>query len=131
MVHQAATGSAGGFNWVKFLTSFDGRIPRSYYWLRFALPYVVLLFVSGGLDMMLGTYNAESGYGVISGIFFLVALWPWIAVTVKRLHDRNRSGWFILIALIPIIGSLYILIECGILKGTTGANRFGPDPLGA
>ena len=48
----------------------------------------------------------------------------------KRWHDRDKSGWWALLNLIPVIGTLWILIECGFLRGTYGGNRFGPDPLG-
>lgn len=63
--------------------------------------------------------------------FALVALYPAICVSIKRWHDRDKSGWWVLIGLIPIIGAIWVLIECGILKGTEGPNRFGPDPLAA
>lgn len=52
-----------------------------------------------------------------------------LAVGVKRWHDRNKSAWWILIALIPYIGGIWILIECGCLRGTLGPNRFGGDPI--
>ncbi len=52
-----------------------------------------------------------------------------ILVTIKRAHDRDRSGWFLLIVFIPFIGSLWLLIELGFLRGTVGGNRFGPDPV--
>jgi uncharacterized membrane protein YhaH (DUF805 family) len=59
----------------------------------------------------------------------LLLLWPAVAVSVKRWHDRNRSGWWILINLLPIIGWAWALIENGLLRGTAGPNRFGADPL--
>jgi len=125
---QAATG--GAFDWKWFLLSIEGRIPRSTYWLRFIPTAIALGFVSVFVDMALGTFNAEQGYGVISGLFSLAAIWPSIATGVKRLHDRNQTGWLYLILLIPFIGGLFWLINMGILKGTTGANKYGPDPLG-
>ena len=54
-----------------------------------------------------------------------------VAIGVKRLHDRNKTGWWMLIILLPVIGGLWYLIECGFLKGTTGPNTYGPDPLTA
>jgi uncharacterized membrane protein YhaH (DUF805 family) len=50
-------------------------------------------------------------------------------VGAKRCHDRNRSGWFQLISLVPIVGALWLLFDLGILRGTDGPNRFGPAPL--
>ena len=55
-----------------------------------------------------------------------LALIPSIIVYIKRFHDRDKSGWWVLIGLIPIIGAIWLLIELGFLKGTDGPNRFGP-----
>ena len=130
MAQSTPAAGGGAFDWKWFLLSIEGRIPRSSYWLKFFLPYLGLMIVAYILDMILGTANPDTGYGLIVGLLSLAGLWPSIAVGVKRLHDRNRSGWFILILLIPIVGFFYWLIEIGILKGTAGANRFGPDTLG-
>ncbi len=62
-------------------------------------------------------------------VLFLFIFWTSLAVGAKRCHDRGRSGWFQLISLIPFIGSLWLLVELGILKGKEGENRFGSDPL--
>ncbi len=50
---------------------------------------------------------------------------------MKRYHDRNKSGWWVLIVFVPVIGGLWYLIECGFLRGTPGPNNYGPDPLAA
>ena len=55
-------------------------------------------------------------------------IYPAVVVNIKRFHDRNKSGWWVLIALIPLVGALWIVIECGFLRGTVGDNRYGPDP---
>jgi uncharacterized membrane protein YhaH (DUF805 family) len=68
---------------------------------------------------------------VIAVIVFVIVLWITISIGVRRFHDRNKSGWWVLIALVPVIGGLWYLIECGFLKGTTGPNNYGPDPLSA
>lgn len=75
-----------------------------------------------------GVFGQTAG-GVISGIVALALLYPSLAVGVKRWHDRDKSGWWMLILLIPLIGAIWYLIACGILKGTDGPNRYGPDPL--
>ncbi len=72
--------------------------------------------------------NASNTLNLV-GLFFLPLYWIGLAVTVKRSHDRDKSGWWILIALIPLIGAIWFLIEFGFLRGTPGPNRFGPDPL--
>jgi uncharacterized membrane protein YhaH (DUF805 family) len=130
MVQQGSTATGGATDWKWLLLSIDGRIPRSTYWLKFILPVFVLGIVANLLDNVLGT-GGPTGYGgLISGLFGLAMLWPYIATGVKRLHDRNQSGWWMLILLIPVVGFFFWLINMGILKGTTGPNRFGPDPLG-
>ena len=58
----------------------------------------------------------------------LALLWPSIALGIKRAHDRDHSGWYLLLMLIPFV-NLWVIIELGCLAGTPGANRFGPDPL--
>jgi uncharacterized membrane protein YhaH (DUF805 family) len=55
----------------------------------------------------------------------VILLWISLAITVKRFHDRDKSGWWALINLLPVIGQIWILIECGFLKGTEEDNRYG------
>ena len=122
------SGVAAGFDWVWFLFSIQGRIARRHYWLHYVVPFVAASLLFGVLDAVLGTYDEETGWGVLSGLFSLVALWPGIAVSVKRVHDRDWSGWFLLVGLIPIAGAIWLLVEAGFLPGTPGRNRFGPPP---
>ncbi len=112
----------------ELLFSTRGRITRSDYWLRFVLPYFVIFVVISYIDLTTGTYYDELEVGLLSLLFALAALYPWIAVGVKRCHDRNRTGWFLLIGLIPLV-SIWLVVELSILRGTVGPNRFGPDPL--
>lgn len=118
--------------------SFNGRINRAKFWLgnvALWVVYVILMIVGGGGMMMSMDPNAPpSGAGIgIMGIIVLIIyiamIWPALAIGVKRWHDRDKSGWWVLIALVPIIGGLWYLIECGFLEGTKGPNKFGPDPL--
>lgn len=101
--------------------STKGRIRRSTYWIG-ALAVIVPIYVGLILDFVIGSP------GIFTILFSLLTIWPEIAVGVKRCHDRNRSGWFLLIALVPIVGSIWIFIDLGLLKGASGGNRFGPDP---
>lgn len=73
--------------------------------------------MSGGMSFML----------ILLGIFYLAILIPSIAVTVRRLHDQDKSGWMVLLGLIPLVGGLILFIFM-LLEGTRGPNRFGPDP---
>lgn len=113
----------------EFLFSFRGRVSRYQYWIQYVLPYVLLLIVLSVIDLATGTYDAKIGVGLLSGILSLVALWPGLAIWVKRCHDRDRSGWFLLISFIPIIGAIWLFVELGCLRGSIGGNRFGPDPV--
>lgn len=114
-------------------TSFEGRIGRGTYWLKFFVPYLVISIVLTIIDMVAGLSIDDGmgggGFGILSSIFALIGIWFSLAVGAKRCHDRGRSGWFQAIVLIPIIGAIWLLIELGFLKGTEGENRFGPDPL--
>lgn len=65
--------------------------------------------------------------GFLSTLYYVAVIVPYLAVIFRRLHDTERSGWWILIALIPIVGVLILLVFL-ILQGTRGENRYGPDP---
>jgi uncharacterized membrane protein YhaH (DUF805 family) len=109
---------------------FSGRAARSEYW--FWTLFILLLFAG----LLVGMTIMESVLGKIGSVLFGVAIVivalgifvPSLAVTVRRLHDTNSSGWWYLLCLIPYAGGL-ILIVWFCFKGTTGDNRFGPDPL--
>lgn len=61
-------------------------------------------------------------------LLYVPLIWIGFAVGIKRWHDRGKSGWWILIGLIPVIGGIWTFVECGCLRGTFGANRYGEDP---
>jgi uncharacterized membrane protein YhaH (DUF805 family) len=107
---------------------FAGRARRSEYW-WFALFLALVSIVTSVLDNVLGTDfegSATSG-GVISLIANLALLLPSLAVGVRRLHDTDRSGWWLLIALIPLVGFIVLLVFF-VQDGTPAPNRFGPSP---
>ena len=105
-----------GFN--KYVT-FTGRAARSEYW-YWTLFTVILAIVSGIIDGVMGLE-------IVSTITSLAILLPSIAVGVRRLHDIDRTGWWLLLAFTVIGIILLIVWDC--TKGTSGPNRFGPDPL--
>lgn len=130
MTAPAASTNNRSIVWI--WTSFEGRIGRADYWLKYFVPYIAIYIVLMIVDMSVGlTYDAGTGSesGILSSIFALINIWFGLAVGAKRCHDRNRSGWFQAIMLIPILGWIWLLVELGFLKGTEGENRFGPDPL--
>jgi uncharacterized membrane protein YhaH (DUF805 family) len=111
----------------KDYANFSGRASRSEYW-YFALFVFIVVIALTIIDGFMGTLDVKSGHGLLSSIFSLAILIPQLAVQVRRLHDVDKSGWWLLIYLIPIIGVIWMLVlYC--IKGTEGENRFGPDPL--
>lgn len=88
---------------------FSGRASRKEYWV-FALFNITFVVIAIILDNMLGIALSELGYGPIYGLYVLAMLIPGLAVAVRRLHDVGKSGWMILIALIPIIGGIWLIV---------------------
>ena len=118
------------FEALKKYAVFSGRARRKEYWL-FMLLYFIAMVVAGLFDdLVVGERVAfDSTMGVFSWIVFLGLLIPSIAVSVRRLHDKNLRGWWVLLFLIPLIGTIALFIlYC--MRGTDGENRFGADPLG-
>lgn len=144
-----------------FFFSARGRISRKQYWLWYFLPVVALSIIVDFFSLVPGWF-----FKLLPSLFQLVLLWPHIAVLVKRIHDRNKSGWLVwlfyipwILALIFIIGTIiaaathatgatatlgiitgvigivvlgiaiWFFVEFGCLRGTIGANRYGPDPV--
>ncbi len=87
----------------------------------FVLFNVIFGIVASIIDGIIGTN------GLIGGLYSLVVLVPALAVSVRRLHDVGKSGWWILICLVPVIGALYFLYLT-ILEGQQGTNEYGPNP---
>jgi len=124
---------------LNLLFSFEGRLNRAKWWLiniGMSVVYgIVVGAIVGDAAMSSNPEAALSSVGTIGGLVLLVLgiamFWMGLAVAAKRWHDRGKSAWWILIALVPVIGGLWYLIECGFLRGTAGANRFGADPLAA
>lgn len=115
------------FYWSDFLFSFEGRISRKQFWVNGHLMVILpLMLVSSMMDVAFGYMFAD---GPVSMAMAILLLWPSIAISVKRWHDRDKSGWWVFIVLVPIIGLIWALIEIGFTQGTIGPNRFGKDPL--
>lgn len=137
-------------DWKFIFLSFQGRLNRKPYWLgTIALLSLVIIGVFGVM------FLAGGGGGVAAiGVIYLLLLWPTLAIGVKRLHDRDKSAWWLVVfyvvpTLLNVLGeggdgegvgaiifglaslaiSIWALVELGFLRGTVGANRYGPDPL--
>lgn len=107
---------------MKKYVDFTGRARRKEYWMFFLINILIAMAV--------GVLDAILGFGLLGGIYALAVLLPSLAVTVRRLHDTGRTGWWILIGLVPVIGFIVILVFM-VLEGEAGENRFGPNPKAA
>jgi len=113
---------------------FEGRSRRKEYWMfnLFTTLLVISLFI---LFAILGAMASSSvGYSPLAGLLGFVMLAvllglfiPSLAVQVRRFHDQDKTGWFILLGLIPLVGG-FVLLAFNCLDGSHGPNRFGPDP---
>ncbi|HEV8329090.1 MAG TPA: DUF805 domain-containing protein [Nitrospiraceae bacterium] len=113
---------------LKKYARFDGRAELKEYW-YFNLFSFIIIVVLSVIDIATGTFKVEVGLGLLSGIYTLAVLIPGIAVSVRRLHDTDRSGWWFLINAIPLIGVIVFLIFTA-QNGTPGANQYGSNPKG-
>jgi uncharacterized membrane protein YhaH (DUF805 family) len=117
-------------NWylrvIKKYAVFNGRARRSEYWFFYLFSTVIsiiLMFV----DTAIGAVNLASGIGFLSVIYGFFIIIPGLSVTVRRLHDTDRSGWWVLIGIIPFIGPIVLFVFM-VLDSSMGDNRFGPSP---
>ena len=117
-------------NWylgvLKKYAEFSGRARRREYW-NFALFNILIAIVLALIDRLTGTFGAGRGFGLLGGLYALAVLLPSLAVGVRRLHDTNRSGWWLLIGLIPCIGFI-VLIVFLVQDSQAGDNQYGPNP---
>lgn len=103
---------------------FEGRARRREYWF-FVLFNSIIFIVLAIVDSVMS--SSEFGPGILSGIYSLAVFIPGLAVTVRRLHDTGRSGWWILIELVPIIGAIVLLVFL-FTDSEPGTNEYGPNP---
>lgn len=114
--------------WTNY-ADFSGRASRSEYWWAYLSIILIAIVVGLIVGLLSGPSGEPSGLALgILGIFYLAIIIPSISIGVRRLHDSDKSGWFMLLALVPIVS--LVLLYFYIIKGTEGPNRFGPDPLG-
>jgi uncharacterized membrane protein YhaH (DUF805 family) len=117
-------------NWylvaLKKYAVFAGRARRKEFWF-FLLVNTLIALALAIVDVLTGTFDEDVGLGLLSGLYAVAMIVPSIAVTVRRLHDTDRSGWWYLLVFLPVIGGLVILVFM-LIDGTPGSNRFGPNP---
>ena len=107
---------------------FSGRSRRKEYWM-FILGVVIVAVVLGFIEGAAGLSGMVGPYGPLSALLVLAIIIPSIAVQVRRFHDQDKSGWFVLIGLIPLVGGLIVLVFM-FIDGDQGPNEYGPDPKG-
>lgn len=105
---------------MKKYVDLEGRARRAEFWY-----FLLANFIIG---ILLGIIDCALGLNILGYLYSLAVLLPSIAVAVRRLHDTDRSGWFYLLNLIPLVGTIILLIFFA-QRGTAGPNRFGEDPL--
>jgi uncharacterized membrane protein YhaH (DUF805 family) len=130
---------------MQMLFSFEGRMRRRDFWLcalgLAVLQWVVWSIAAAMFFPAVAVNVSPSGnvavwtswMGAIAGPMLLINcifLWPRLAIGVKRCHDRNKTGFWLLLALIPILGWIWLLVDLGFLDGTPGPNKYGPSPKG-
>lgn len=104
--------------------SFRGRITRQSWWLFCWFPCTALGIVAAVIERL---SSGPIGYGAATALVG-VQLWILLAGSIRRLHDRGQSAWYLLIAFIPIVGGLWWVITCGFLRGQHEQNEHGPVP---
>jgi uncharacterized membrane protein YhaH (DUF805 family) len=117
-------------NWylevLKKYAVFEGRAGRKEYWF-FILFNILISMALGYVDWLTGNINPETGLGILSGIYALGVMLPGMAVSVRRLHDTDRSGWWLLITFVPVIGAIVFLYFM-VLDSNPETNEYGPTP---
>ena len=117
-------------NWyitaIKKYATFSGRSRRKEYWYCFLFNLLISMLLSF-VDALTGGFDPATGYGLFSSIYGLALLIPAIAVSVRRLHDTGRTGWWFLIVLVPLVGALVLLYFMA-SNGDSGTNKYGNDP---
>ncbi len=104
---------------------FEGRAGRKEYWF-FILFNILISMALGYVDWLTGNINPETGLGILSGIYALGVMIPGMAVSVRRLHDTGRSGWWLLITFVPVIGAIVFLYFM-VLDSNPETNEYGPS----
>ena len=112
----------------KKYADFTGRARRAEYWWFVLINFVVIFSLVVLIIILAGSNDSLAGLGgIIYAVYALGVFVPSLAVTVRRLHDTNKSGWMLLIGLIPLVGPILLLVFY-FTDGDLGTNRFGPSP---
>lgn len=117
-------------NWylevLKKYAVFTGRARRKEYW-YFLLFNIIISIILSAVDGMTGSYNPQTGMGLLGTIYVLAILLPAVGVSIRRLHDTGRSGWWVLLSLIPLLGTIVLLVFM-LQDSEPGSNQYGANP---
>ena len=105
---------------------FNGRATRSEYW-YFTLFNIIATLGFGLIDQFMGTFNFDAGYGPLSAIYTLAIILTGLSVSIRRLHDTGRSGWWFIITIIPVVG-LLVFLYFALLDSDPNPNQYGESP---
>jgi uncharacterized membrane protein YhaH (DUF805 family) len=115
-------------NWyigvLKKYAVFTGRARRTEYWM-YTLINLIVLIVLGAVD---GTFSGNGHVGILYGLYALGTLLPSLGVAVRRLHDTTRSGWWLLISFVPLVGGIILIVF--LAQDSSPDNQYGPNPKG-
>jgi len=107
---------------------FHGRARRKEYWMFVLINWIITLILN--IIERAANLASPTGTGPLVGLYSLAVFLPALGVAIRRLHDTNRSGWWVLLALIPLVGWIWLIVLLA-LPGTQGPNKHGPDPKAA
>lgn len=111
---------------LRHFADFSGRARRKEFWM-FVIINIIIFIITIGLDNILNTTIDKAGNGYINLLYVLTVFIPALAVGVRRMHDIGKSGWMVLVGLIPVAGIVWLIILYT-TKGVNGSNKYGPDP---
>ena len=120
----ALGGGAEPLSFIDLYLRVDGRVARRTFWLHGVLALLVVGLIGNAVFDIAGITGDN-----VDRLVNLVLVWPLLAISAKRIHDFDHSGWWVLLHFVPVVGSLAMIAVLGCVPGTHGANRFGTDPL--
>jgi uncharacterized membrane protein YhaH (DUF805 family) len=113
-------------DWQNLFLTNVGRLDRQPWWIGSIVIAVISIIARLIIHIVFG-HGSSIGH-LLDGVIGLLLLYPAINIGIKRFHDRDKSGWWVLIAFVPIIGWIWYIVECGFLPGTDGPNKYDPNP---
>lgn len=119
-------------DWKYLLFDFNGRINRGKLWAGVGVSWLITIVLVILVSIIFLGIRSNLVWLIITVLAiaaYVALIWVALAISIKRWHDRGKSGWWVLIAAIPIIGGIWALVETGFLEGDAGDNQYGPNPL--